>query len=71
MAKGVEEVVTAPKLQVPLLFAIVDTETGNWKMETGCWSEGHGIWVWKGRPLKQYDVQPTHWRPLPEPPSEA
>lgn len=59
---------TVPKQHVVLLYALTDTETGNYKMETGFWSEGHSAWVWEGRALKPYDTQPTHWMPLPPPP---
>lgn len=66
---------TAPKQKIVLLWAITDTETGNWKMATGCWMPGYGDdpggWDWDGRRLRSYDIQPTHFMPLPAPPKEG
>lgn len=59
---------TAPKMRTILLFAVTDTETGNWKMATGFWHTGWNEWEWDGRILKGYDTKPTHWSPLPPPP---
>ncbi len=63
---------TAPKQKVVLLWALTDTDTGNWKMATGYWMPGYaedpGGWTWEGRRLMPYDAQPTHWMPLPLPP---
>lgn len=61
---------TAPKMRTILLWALTDTETGNWKMETGFWHTGYDNWTWEGRQIKSYDHQPTHWQPLPDPPTE-
>jgi hypothetical protein len=66
---------TAPKQKVILLWALTDTDTGNWKMAAGYWMPGYGDepgeWTWDGHRLKSYDAQPTHWMPLPEPPTSA
>jgi hypothetical protein len=63
---------SAPVQRLLLLWALADTETGNWKMATGFWMPGYrdepGCWEWEGRRLKPYDLQPTHWMPLPNPP---
>lgn len=62
---------TAPKMRTILLWAATHIEDGvikNWKMDTGFWFTGHEAWSWEGRILAEYDVQPTHWQPLPEPP---
>jgi hypothetical protein len=63
---------TAPKQKVILLWALTDTDTGNWKMATGYWMPGYGDepgdWYWDGRRLTAYDVQPTHWQELPDSP---
>lgn len=74
---------TAPKMRTIPLFAVTDiAEDGtvrNWKMATGSWYTGYEDersiaqnytpWEWGSRQLKTYDVQPTHWMPLPAPPS--
>jgi hypothetical protein len=61
---------TAPKGKVVLLWGPTDiSDNGtitNWKMETGYWIRDG--WIWDGRSLRPYDVKPTHWMPLPEPP---
>ncbi len=73
--EGWQDIATAPKQKVILLWALTDTETGNYKMATGYWMPGFGdepgAWEWEGRRLKAYDVQPTHWQPLPVPPSKG
>lgn len=67
-----QPIASAPKQRVILLWALTDTETGNWKTATGYWMPGYGddpgAWWWDGRQLKSYDIQPTHWQRLPEPP---
>lgn len=74
-ASNWQPIETAPKQRVVLLWALTDEETGNWKMATGFWMPGYrdepGEWEWDGRRLKPYDVQPTHWMPLPEPPAHG
>lgn len=77
---GWRPIETAPKMKTIMLFAVTDrSEDGavkNWKMETGFWHSGfvdhHDMspWRWCGRQLATYDVQPTHWSQLPEPPHE-
>ena len=67
---------SAPKMKVVLLLAVThfggdDNTVLNWKMATGHYSSGYDAWEWDGRILKAYDVQPTHWQPLPLPPSET
>lgn len=58
-----------PPGRIVLLWALTDTDTGNWKMAVGNWSEPNDLWHWDGRWLdKPYDTLPTHWQPLPEPP---
>jgi hypothetical protein len=63
---------TAPHMKNLLLWAATDVaDTGeikNWKMDTGYWSEGAQCWTWSGYQVRKYDIQPTHWMPLPEPP---
>jgi hypothetical protein len=75
---------TAPKMVTILLFAVTDiAEDGsvrNWNMATGSWhtgyederskAQGYTTWTWAGRQLNVYDVQPTHWMPLPKPPKD-
>lgn len=75
---------TAPKMKRVLLFAVTDrAEDGtvrNWQMETGGWHSGfadqrskeagYTPWQWGGRQVKSYEVQPTHWMPLPAPPEK-
>lgn len=76
---------TAPKMRTILLFAVSDVDehgaVKNWKMATGSWhtgyedqhtrAEGLTPWRWDGRQLKVYDLHPTHWMPLPDPPTGA
>lgn len=73
---------SAPKMRTVLLFAVTDVaEDGtvrNWKMATGSYhmgyederskARGYTPWEWGGHQLKAYEVQPTHWMPLPPPP---
>ena len=73
---------SAPKMQTIILFAVTeqfaDGSPQNWKMATGAWHTGYDCetsraagytpWTWDGRQLKTYDVQPTHWLPIPSPP---
>lgn len=69
---------TAPKMKTILLFAVTDIGEGgtvrNWRMGTGAWHTGwenddkYSPWEW-GRQLYKYDVHPTHWMPLPDPPA--
>ena len=59
---------TAPKHKILLLYALIDTETGNWKMGTGHYGD-NGIWTWDGTYLdKWYHRKPTHWMSLPKAP---
>jgi hypothetical protein len=73
---------SCPKMRTVLLFAVSDVAADgtvrNWKMATGCWRDGYdddrskaeGItpWEWDGHQLRVYELHPTHWMPLPEPP---
>ncbi len=63
---------SAPKARTVLLFAVTDVgddgQVKNWKMQSGYWSDSYGAWVWEGRPVQKYEIQPTHWRPMPDPP---
>lgn len=71
---------TAPKGKAVILWAVThineDGAIGNWKMGTGFvrWDGDANtpadIW-WEGYWLASYDILPTHWMPLPEPPSLA
>lgn len=77
-----QPIATAPKMQTILLFAVTDTAPDgrvlNWKMATGSWHEGYederskarGLtpWQWDGHQLRVYELHPTHWMPLPDPP---
>lgn len=74
---------TAPKMRTILLFAVSDVDehgsVKNWKMATGSWHTGYederskaaGLtpWEWDGHRVKVYELHPTHWMPLPAPPS--
>jgi hypothetical protein len=76
---------TAPKMRTLLLFAVSDVDANgtvrNWHMATGSYHTGYddeyskarGIspWCWDGHQLKVYELHPTHWMPLPDPPKEA
>jgi Protein of unknown function (DUF551) len=63
---------SAPKNKTVILWAATDVadngEIKNWKMDTGYWSCAAECWTWEGCQVRKYDVQPTHWMPLPEPP---
>lgn len=72
---------TAPKMRTILLFAVTDADEDgrvrNWKMATGFYHtgyesrDGRSPWNWDGRHIASYDVKPTHWMELPEPPSSV
>jgi hypothetical protein len=76
--QGWQPIETAPKMKTILLFAVTDIGEGgtvkNWKMATGFWHSGFvdhrdmSPWQWDGRQLAKYDIQPTHWRALPDAP---
>jgi hypothetical protein len=80
-----QPIATAPKMQTILLFAVTDIAPDgtvrNWRKETGCWMTGYDTdscrkqnltpWRWGSDQLKTYQVQPTHWMPLPPSPTEA
>lgn len=70
-----QPIATAPKMKNIILFAVTDrSESGdvrNWKMDTGYWSTGAECWTWSGYQVRKYDISPTHWQQLPEPPEET
>jgi hypothetical protein len=45
----------------------------NWRMETGYIypydADGKEGWYWAGKCLREWDHKPTHWIPLPTPPT--
>lgn len=47
----------------------------NWRMETGYIypydDDGKEDWYWAGQRLNEWDHKPTHWMPLPAPPSHT
>lgn len=63
---------TAPKMKNIILFAFMHHMVGtrrNWRMGSGFWHTGMERWIWEGEQIhSSYVTQPTHWRPLPEPP---
>lgn len=65
---------SAPEMRTVLLWAATDRgadgKITNWKMATGSYHTGYDAWEWEGRILQSYDVQPTHWMSLPDPPQE-
>lgn len=77
-----QPIATAPKMRVLLLFAVSDVADDgtvrNWKMATGSYhtgyederskERGYSPWSWDGHQLKVYELHPTHWMPLPDPP---
>jgi hypothetical protein len=81
--EGWQPMETAPKMRTILLFAVTDIAKDgtvrNWKMATGAWhtgyedarslERGYSPWEWGGHQLKTYEVQPTHWMPLPPAPA--
>lgn len=76
---------SCPKMRTVLLFAVTDVADDgtvrNWKMATGSWhtgyedarskAEGFTPWNWDGHQLKVYELQPTHWMPLPSAPERS
>lgn len=72
---------SAPKMKSVLLFAVTDIgddgSIRNWRMGTGFHHEGwegsneqngYSPWCWEGRHVAPWEVQPTHWQPLPSAP---
>lgn len=39
------------------------------RIKIGWWSETQRGWVWQDRAFRTYSSEPTHWMPLPPPPS--
>lgn len=76
---GWQPIETAPQMRTILLFAVTERLADglsvlNWKIATGfiCRGEDGELGCeWEGRELKSYDHKPTHWMPLPDPPTEA
>lgn len=78
-----ETIDTAPKMRTILLFAVSDVADDgtvlNWKMATGSYhtgyddersrEQGYSPWEWDGHQLMDYQLQPTHWMPLPKGPT--
>jgi Protein of unknown function (DUF551) len=66
---------TAPKMRTVLLFAVTDVDEDgavrNTNMSTGFWHTGYNEWIWDGDRIAAWESQPTHWMPLPDPPSSA
>lgn len=60
---------TVPPNRIVVLFAWIDGDA-NYKMHTGSHhpNNGDAEWLWEGRWLSSWDVRPTHWASLPEPP---
>lgn len=72
---GWRPIETAPKGRIILLWAVTDRaddgEIRNWRMGTGSTPFAEPIeWTWEGYRLREWDIKPTHWMPLPEPPQE-
>jgi hypothetical protein len=69
---GWRDIESAPHGKIILLFAVTDrSDKGviNWKMATGSTPfYGPVEWRWDGYQLREWDVKPTHWMPLPAPP---
>lgn len=57
---------TAPKNDSVLLY---DSGTNTWIV--GMWLDGDWVCVWDHEYLENYEVNPTHWQPLPQPPVAA
>ena len=55
-----------PMNKLLILWAETSIDPPNWKMAIG--SLNYQGWNWEGRWLGEYEVKPTHWMPLPEPP---
>jgi hypothetical protein len=69
---GWRDIESAPHGKIILLFAVTDrSDKGviNWKMATGSTPfYGPVEWRWDGYQLREWDVKPTDWMPLPAPP---
>ena len=62
-----------PMQKLFILWAITDTETGNWSMWIGAKMPGYKddppyFTGRDGRQMQTYETHPTHWMPLPAPP---
>ena len=68
-----QPIATAPHQKVILLWAETSFDPPNWKMATGycrpAYDPPHELeWIWDGWRLKSWDIKPTHWCSLPDPP---
>jgi|GEM_PF-6212364 len=70
------DVSSAPEMRVILLYIVTDRDDDgkvrNWEIATGVLLspdcrlyENETRWEWKGRRLKVWEYQPSHWMPLP------
>ena len=75
-----QPIATAPKMRTVILYADYAHDGGserNGKMGSGFWHTGYeddpawSPWYWGDQQLRPYDLQPTHWQPLPEPPAKG
>jgi len=71
-----QDVSSAPEMRAILLYIVTDRDDDgkvrNWEMATGVLLspdcrlyENETRWEWKGRRLKVWEYQPSHWMPLP------
>ncbi|AHE52662.1 DUF551 domain-containing protein [Sphingomonas sanxanigenens] len=65
-----QDIGTAPKMREILLWADTSAPSfSNWRMASGYYSDAHDAWIWGGEVVREWAHPPTHWMPLPEPPT--
>lgn len=71
-ASAWQPIETAPKMRGVLLWADTSTpDFPNWRMGSGYFHDGMNVWIWEGEQVRGWAHPPTHWMPLPAPPTGA
>jgi hypothetical protein len=69
---GWRPIESAPEMRTVLLWADTSTpDLPNWRMGSGVYDSNLKVWIWEGEQVRGWAFPPTHWQPLPPPPSQT